>query len=353
MRLAALLPVLLGLCAADPGLAATASRATAPLRRAPAPAPRAASRPAPTVLPRVVVPAGASAEDLRVAEACQRGLAGSGGAVVAMDPRNGRVIAIVNPVYGLQNAYQPCSVFKVVVGVAGLSEGVITPQSTHDCHGGCWNWPGHGPIDLRRALAVSCNPFFQWVGEQLGYDRVERYARLFGLGERSGINLAGESPGRFPPPVAPAGIPLLSSHAQGIATTGLQLAVLISAVIDGGVVWQPQLAPAEGFVPKERWRLPAGTVLAPMLDGFIGSVNEGSGIPAFDPEVNVAGKTGTCAGVGWFASYAPFDRPEIVIVAFTRPGSGHTASAVAGRVYQALYRPQPPQLVSGPLAGLR
>ena len=75
-----------------------------------------------------------------------------------------------------------------------------------------------------------------------------------------------------------------------------------------------------------------------LAEGYQRAVNEGSAISAFDPDVVVAGKTGTCAGLGWFASYAPADAPEIVIVVFVRPGSGHLASSVAGRIYQYLYK---------------
>ena len=149
-------------------------------------------------VPAVVVPASASVRDVEIGEACRRGLGETRGAVVAMDPYTGRVISIVNPEDALLAAYQPCSVFKIVVAVAGLTEGIITPETIHDCHGGCWLWPGHGPIDLRRALAQSCNPYFEAVGERLGYDRVQRYAFLLGLGSPTGINLEGEDAGRIP-----------------------------------------------------------------------------------------------------------------------------------------------------------
>jgi penicillin-binding protein 2 len=91
-------------------------------------------------------------------------------------------------------------------------------------------------------------------------------------------------------------------------------------------------------VAKERWRLPQGTVVEGMADGFLAAVDEGSASLAFDPEIPVAGKTGSCAHLGWFASYAPADRPEIVVVVFLRSGNGHHASAVAGRIYQDLFR---------------
>lgn len=285
-----------------------------------------------------LLPPDPSERDLLVGEACRRGLGGTQGSVVAIDPKTGRVITLINPIHGMLNAYQPCSVFKIVTGIAGLTEGVITPDTTFPCLKGCWNWPGHGSINLRRALAVSCNPYFQQVGERVGFFKMQQYAQLLGLGAPSGINLDGESSGWFPTFVKPEGIALMSSHAEGIRTTAVQIAVLLSATLNGGILYQPQLAGPNGFAPHERWRLPEGTNLNGLAEGFMGAVNEGTASPAFDPDIVVAGKTGTCASVGWFASYAPADKPEIVIVVFMRHGSGHGASAIAGRIYQELYR---------------
>lgn len=293
-----------------------------------------------------LLPPDPSERDLLVGEACRRGLGGTQGSVVAMDPKTGRVLALINPVHGMLNAYQPCSVFKIVTGIAGLSEGVITPDTTFPCLKGCWNWPGHGSINLRRALAVSCNPYFQQVGERVGFFKMQQYAQLFGLGVPTGINLDGESSGWFPTFVKPEGMALMSSHAEGIRTTAVQIAVLLSATLNGGILYQPQLLGPNGFVPHERWRLPEGTSRNGLAEGFMGAVNEGTASPAFDPEIVVAGKTGTCASVGWFASYAPADKPEIVIVVFMRYGSGHGASAIAGRIYQELYRGQTPLAAS-------
>lgn len=313
-----------------------------------APKPRRVGRPAVLrpFVPAVVVPTSASARDLEIGEACRRGLGDTRGAVVAMDPYTGRVISIVNPADALSSAYQPCSVFKIVVAVAGLTEGAITPQTTHDCNGGCWMWPGHGPIDLRRALAQSCNPYFEAVGERLGYDMVQRYAFLLGLGTTTGINVAGESSGQLPASVPASRVGHLSSHAAGVKTSVVQIGVLMSAMLNGGIIFQPQVSGPGGFVARERWRLPPQTVMGGLAEGFLGSVNEGSASNAFDPDVIVAGKTGTCAGLGWFASYAPADRPEVVIVTMVRPGNGHAASAVAGRIYQRLYKPAPLPIVS-------
>jgi len=304
----------------------------------PAPAAtRLARRVRRVTLPAVILPATASAWDQAVGAAARNSLGRAQGAVVAMDPRTGRVHALVNPALGMQRAFQPCSVFKIVVGIAGLSEGVITPETTYTSRKGCWMWAGHGPIDLQRALAVSCNPYFQWVGEQLGYEKIQRYAHLLGLGEPSGINLTGETAGRVPLFVKPDAVGHLSSHAEGIETSAVQLAVLLSATVNGGVVLRPQVSGAADFVPSERWRLPATTRLDGLTAGFAAAVNEGSATAAFDPDVAVAGKTGTCAALGWFASYAPADHPELVVVVFLRRGSGHGASAVAGRIFRELF----------------
>jgi penicillin-binding protein 2 len=297
-------------------------------------------------LPAVMVPASASARDLEIGAACRSGLGDTRGAVVAMDPYTGRVISVVNPDDAVTAAFQPCSVFKIVVAVAGLTEGVITPDTIHDCNGGCWMWPGHGPIDLRRALAHSCNPYFEAVGERLGYARVQRYAHLLGLGVPTGIGVSGESGGRMPMDVSASRVGHLSSHAAGIQATVVQVAVLMSAMVNGGIVFQPQVSGPGAFTPVERWRLPPQTVLGGLAEGFLSAVNEGSASNAFDPDVIVAGKTGTCSGLGWFASYAPADRPEVVIVTMVRPGNGHSASAVAGRIYQRLYKPAPLPIVS-------
>jgi penicillin-binding protein 2 len=303
-------------------------------------------------LPGLILPSAASQWDLAVGEASRRAVAGTAGAVVALDPRTGRTLAIVNPARALARAYQPCSVFKIVVAIAGLSEGVITPDTSYACRKGCWMWPGHGAINLRRALAVSCNPYFEWIGERLGYEKVQHYAQLLGLGEPTGINVTGEAAGRIPAFVAPSAVGHLSSHAAGIQTSALQLAVLLSATINGGIVFQPQLGPLEGFAARERWRLPEKTRLDGLRDGFLGAVNEGSATSAFDPDLLVAGKTGSCSRVGWFASYAPADRPELVVVVFLPGGNGHAASQVAGRIYQDVFRrppagAAPPTVVGG------
>ena len=99
----------------------------------------------------------------------------------------------------------------------------------------------------------------------------------------------------------------------------------VASAINGGVVLTPTLSGPEGFALRERWRLPQGTRYDGLAAGFLAAVNEGSASPAFDPDVAIAGKTGTCAALGWFASYAPAEHPQVVVVVFLRHGSGHSA----------------------------
>ena len=285
----------------------------------------------------ILMPPEASAYDLRVGEAARLALHNrSNVALVAMDPWTGRVLVIGNPQSGLLTAYQPCSVFKLVVAVAGLTEGLITPESRYNCTDGCWISPGHGPIDLRRALAVSCNTYFEWVGQRLGFETVRAYAQKLGLGFQTGINLPGETAGVVPSSIPSLGVGHMSSHAQGVKTSAMQLAVLMSALVNGGVMHEPQFVSTEGLKVKERSRFSAPPTLALLSPGLFSSVTEGSAQRAFDPGFVASGKTGSCAGVGWFASSLGYPRSEMIVVAFVRGGNGSAASAVAGEFYRSL-----------------
>ena len=285
----------------------------------------------------VLTPPDASAYDQRIGEAARAALKNrSNVALVAMDPWTGRVMVVGNPQGALFTAYQPCSVFKLVVAVAGLTEGAITPETRFNCTEGCWISPGHGPIDLRRALAVSCNTYFEWVGERLGFDTVRGYSQKLGLGSPTGINIAGETPGEIPSRIPSLGLGHMSSHAQGVKTSAIQLAVLMSALVNGGAVLEPQFGNAQAVRVKERARLSAPSTLALLGPGLFSSVTEGSAQRAFDPGFVASGKTGSCSGVGWFASSLGYPRSEMVVVAFVRGGNGAAAAAVAGDFYRSL-----------------
>ena len=251
-----ILVTLAALLGAHPDASAAAKK-----RRRPARTSKRAVVRRPPAPPAVVLGDPTSVDDAAVGEACRRGLGSIQGAVVAMDPHTGRVIAVVNPALGVERAYQPCSVFKIVVAMAGLPRASSRPQTTYNCRGGCWLWPGHGPIDLRRALAVSCNPYFEWVGEQLGYEKVQRYARLLGLGTPSGHQPgAGDrrAPSRCSCRRVARGTRLEPCEGHHHVRRAARRAALgdhqrrrhLPAAARGPV----------GFVPQRRWRLPETTV---------------------------------------------------------------------------------------------
>ncbi len=347
--------------------------------------------------------------DRRVQEAAERAMTGRAGAVVVMDPRDGDVIAMTSsPAFALdrftgtidrdewvrlvrdpmsplmnralQSQYAPGSIFKVVVAAAGLQEASLTPMDRTYCNGqfhmGGWtfkDWKegGHGHVDLRSALIHSCNIFFYQAGLKVGPEAVVRYARAFGLGAATGADLGGEKPG-FIPVVSPprqrqgrgwqAGDTVNISIGQGrLLVTPLQVARMMAAVANGGILWKPRLV--------QRVERPDGTIayaasskmtgqvnLSPAVWAFLrhaltGVVNEGgTGAAARIPGVLVAGKTGTAQSVAnsdsakgqdhaWFASFAPADDPQVVVVVLVERGGkgGQVAAPIARQIYQALF----------------
>ncbi|HTG87301.1 MAG TPA: penicillin-binding transpeptidase domain-containing protein [Pyrinomonadaceae bacterium] len=260
------------------------------------------------------------------------------GTVVVMDPITGRVYSVVNQEWALRRGFKPCSTIKLVTGVAGLSENAIPPVDT----------VGDGyRIDLTSALAHSDNPFFQQVGTKIGSEKMVSYARLLGLGEKTGLNVPFEFPGRLPE-VKPGLIERrMFSHADGFEVTPLQLGTLVSAMANGGRLLQPQIphSPKETakMSPKVRRKLEiTNEVWQRMVPGMVGAVNYGSGRKAYDPSQTVAGKTGTCIGdggwVGLFTSYAPLANPRlaVVVIAQGTDGRRHFPAAVAGEIYRGL-----------------
>lgn len=128
----------------------------------------------------------------------------------------------------------------------------------------------------------------------------------------------------------------MSSHAQGVKTSAMQLAVLMSALVNGGILHEPRLAGAAEFKVKEASRFSEPGLLALLTPGLFSSVTEGSAQRAFDPGFVASGKTGSCSGVGWFASSLGYPRSEMVVVTFVRGGNGAAASGVAAEFYRAL-----------------
>jgi membrane peptidoglycan carboxypeptidase len=279
-------------------------------------------------------------EDLEVRRAAVNALGNHAGSVVVMNPKTGRVYTIVNQEWGVRRGFKPCSTIKLVTGLAGLSEGVIDPVAENASYGNRMN--------LTDALAISHNGYFQQVGRAVGFERMSSYARQLGLGERTGINHAGEFPGRLPLFKNEVGMLRMSSHGDDIEVTPVQLATLASVFANGGTLLTPHLprTPEEDLkfraevrrqlnVPQESLRR--------MMPGMIGSVNYGSGRKAYDPQETIAGKTGTCIGsggvwVGLFTSYAPVEDPQLAIAVVGRgtDAHSHVPAAIAGQIYRTL-----------------
>src|SRR5215203_3833070 len=173
-----------------------------------------------------------SGEDQEVRRVAVNALGNHAGTVVVMDPLTGRVFSIVNQEWGLRRGFKPCSTIKLVTGVAGLSENAIPLIDT----------AGDGyRIDLTSALAHSDNPFFQQVGSKIGSDKMVNYARDLGLGEKTGVNVPFEFPGRLPE-MKPGFVERrMFSHADGFEVTPLQLGTLVSAMANGGRLLTPQI----------------------------------------------------------------------------------------------------------------
>ena len=176
--------------------------------------------------------------DLDLQQEAARYFEGKAGAAVALDPQTGEIRMLLSaPAYNpnvfsrrldseawrelieapehplqdraLQSTYSPGSVFKIIMAVAGLTEGTITAESKVYCPGAtriynrrfrCWKRGGHGWMKLRQAIKESCDVYFYHLGKGLGISRIAHYARLFGFGRLTGIELKGEKPGLVPDP---------------------------------------------------------------------------------------------------------------------------------------------------------
>ena len=277
-------------------------------------------------------------EDPEVRRVAVNALGNHAGTVVVMDPLTGRVYSIVNQEWALRRGFKPCSTIKLVTGVAGLSENAIPAVDTVD--------DGYR-IDLTSALAHSDNPFFQQVGSKIGSEKMVNYARAFGLGEKTGINVPFEFPGKLPEIKDGTLERRMFSHADGFEVTPLQLGTMVSAMANGGRLLVPQIAHSvkeqNKMSVKVRRQLDiTGDVWQRMIPGMVGAVNYGSGRKAYDPTQTVAGKTGTCIGqggwVGLFTSYAPLANPRLAVVVITQGTDArrHFPAAVAGEIYRQL-----------------
>lgn len=291
--------------------------------------------------------------DMELQKTAESLLEGKVGAIVAVDPNDGAVLAFAcsptfdqekfvrglkkeewlalsrDPNHALLNrgcgaAYPPGSTYKPFVALAGLQEGAITPTATFHCPGylqfggrqyRCWRDRGHGSLDVERALIQSCDVFFYQTGLKLGVDKVAQYATMFGLGEKTGIGIQGEHPGLIPTSwwkKQATGVPwqrgetISISIGQGFdLTTPLQMALAYAAIANNGKLWQPYVVKRiEGGVegtggdikPRLKHKIQIQQRYFDIVKrGLHGVVEDarGTGHGIRDPSVQIAGKTGT------------------------------------------------------------
>ncbi len=281
-------------------------------------------------------------EDLTVRRAAVDALGPYNGTVVAVDPDTGRVLTMVNQRLALTGGFQPCSTIKIPVALAALSEGIIDKNTPVRLY-------GRTSMSLTEALAHSNNQYFANLGIKLGYEKFTYYARLFGLGEKAGLNIEGEEPGIYPSaPPKNGGMGMMTSFGEGIRWTPLELAALISAVANGGTLHYLQYpttqAEADNFVPRVKRRLDIAHLIPQIKPGMSGAVEFGTARRAlYNPEAPICGKTGTCTGgtthLGWFGSFADFSDRKLVVVVLLTGGygvSGPAASKITGQIYRTL-----------------
>jgi len=281
-----------------------------------------------------------SGEDPEIRRIALNALGNHAGTVVVMNPKTGRIYSIVNQQWALREGFKPCSTIKLVTGLAGLNEKVIDAADTTAIS-------DSNRVSLTSALAHSKNEYFQTVGGRVGFSKMISYARLLGLGEKTGINARNESAGRVPKSKTGFAVNHMSSHGDDFKVTAMQLATLVSAMANGGKLLTPFVARTaqdeKRSAPTVRRLVDIGSdSFQRMVPGMIGSVSYGSGRRAFDPQATVAGKTGTCveqgSWIGLFTSYAPQNDPQFAIAVIARgaDGKNHFPAAVAGRIYRDL-----------------
>jgi cell division protein FtsI/penicillin-binding protein 2 len=282
-------------------------------------------------------------EDLVVRRAAVNALGPMNGTVVVTDPGTGRVLTMVNQQLALKGGFQPCSTIKLPVALAALSENIIERTTMIRVY-------GRTSFNLTSALAKSNNQYFASLGQKLGFDRVSYYARLFGLGEKAGLDIEGEQPGTLPASVPRSGIGMMTSFGDGIALTPLELAALVGAVANGGTLYYLQYPKtqqeAQALIPQVKRRLDIEEWIPEIKPGMMGAVEYGTARRVgFDPNEPVYGKTGTCTDerspthLGWFGSFTELGKNKLVVVVLLTGGrlvSGPTASGVAGEFYKNL-----------------
>ena len=332
--------------------------------------------------------------DTDLQQAAETALGTKRGSIVALDPNTGEVLAMAsypsfdpnifsspitpqiwqelqsqgNPFLNMGlRAFPPASTFKIVTAAAGLETGKYPPNtvlgtypylSVGGTRFGEWNKSGFGPMGYVSALAWSSNTFFGQIGRGVGGEELIKWARNFGFGKPTGIELKGETGGliaddawkrlNFNDWGWTVGDTVNMSIGQGFTSaTPLQVAVMFSAIANGGYRVQPHLVRDEQHEPDKVSLNLKPTTISTIQRGLRAVVDGGTGTKLNSPDTPPgAGKSGTAeAPPGdshtWFGAYAPFDKPEITVVAFLEHsggGGGSLAAPLARQVMETYFK---------------
>jgi penicillin-binding protein 2 len=369
--------------------------------------------------------------DIDLQIAAEEALEGKNGAIVAMDPRTGEILAMVSrPTFNpndfsvrisheqwgklindpdkpllnkaIQAQLAPGSTFKIIMGTAGLQEGIA--QDMHvTCNGGgefygryfkCWisaRHQTHGLVDIYKGVYQSCDVFFYTLGEKLGIDRISKYATMLGLGQKTGIDLPQEVSGVMPSEEWKirnfkqkwfAGETISVSIGQGaVAVTPIQMARAFAAIASGGRLVRPHVTnPTDlppGIVPTSNTPDEVAIPLDPknweIITDAMAQVVSPVGTAALSQikGVDMAGKTGSAQTIsnmlkakmsasekllhkdnGWFVGVEPRRNPEIVVCGLYEEGEhGDKTARVVAQVIKAFVDKQrrtPPKMADKP-----
>lgn len=335
----------------------------------------------------------------RVAEFMLRGRRGG---AVAIDPNNGEIIALASkpdyapdslsgriplnlwrrlntdpnkPLYNraIQAEYPPGSTWKMVLALAALNDRVVSPTWTVTCGGG-FSYGGHyfrcthvhGAVNATSAIQHSCNVYFYQLMFKIGFERFTKYGKLFGFGQRTGIDLPNERRGILPSKEyfdkiygvkrwTPGYLVSIAIGQGEVITTPLQLAAYIGALANGTTWYEPHLVREEGDVFGAR-RKPVAYASHPLnidpqtmaivRNGMRLVVTAGTATNIRNPDLGIAGKTGTAQNPhgenhAWFVAYAPFDKPRIAVAVLVENagyGGTHAAPIAQAMIDQFLNR---------------
>jgi len=279
-----------------------------------------------------------------------------------------------------QGLFPPGSPFKLVTAIAALNAGAIDPQTERACPGyhfvgrrrfPCHNPAGHGEVDLREAIRVSCNVYFYKIALETGADAISREAIYLGLDKPTGIDLPYETARmiaptrewkrqRFGEPWYPGDTANLAIGQGFLRATPLQLALVVASIAKNQVVAEPSVLrqTAEQLEARPEAK-PLGlpeNLRAALVEGMERAVLFGTGRASRLADARIAGKTGTAQvrvkegtiELGWFVAFAPVDNPKIALCVLTEGqevnvgyGGGINAAPIAQAVLKAFFEKRP------------